>query len=207
MKVYDPSHLDRAAQYKLLAGAVVPRPVALVTTLGPGGINAAPFSFFNVLGVKPPMVMFSVGMRDGGEKDTVANLRDCPEMVIHLVDEANAEAMHICSATLPRGVNELEVAGLATLPSVMVRPPRIASCPVHLECVLDRMLPFGEVPYTLVIARIVYMHFDEAVVDDAFHIDIGALRPVARVTGQSMYLRSTDLFQLPPADLLAKTKA
>jgi len=198
MASFDPDSLTRAQQYKLLAGSVVPRPIALVTTLGIEGPNAAPFSFFNVLGVEPPMLMFSAGMRGELEKDTVRNLRGFPEMVIHLVDGPNAERMNLCSGPYPPSVNEIELAGFEIAKSDVVGPPRIASCPVHFECALDRIIPFGAVPYSLVVARVLRMHFRPDVVDAALHIDLKALDPIGRVTGPGMYSRTSDTFSLPP---------
>jgi flavin reductase (DIM6/NTAB) family NADH-FMN oxidoreductase RutF len=196
MASFDPAQLTHAEQYKLLAGSVIPRPIALVTTQGPHGPNAAPFSFFNVLGVEPPMLMFSVGARAGADKDTVRNLREVPEMVVHLVDEASSAGMNLCSGPYPPDVNELELAGFQSVPSDLVRPPRIASCPVQFECVLEQMTPFGTVPYNLVIARVVRMHFRAGLVNAAFHVDMQALNPVGRVAGPGMYTRVTDIFQL-----------
>jgi flavin reductase (DIM6/NTAB) family NADH-FMN oxidoreductase RutF len=198
MRSIDPEALGARKQYALLAGSVVPRPIALVTTCGPSGPNAAPFSFFNVLGVDPPMLLFSVGMRDGAEKDTVRNLRSCPELVIHLVDEANAEQMNRCAMPFGPTVNELEEVGFKTLPSDLVRPPRIASCPVHFECALESIVPFGKVPYHLVISRVLRMHFRDDVVDDDMHVNLLALAPIARVTGPGVYARIRDTFRLQP---------
>ncbi len=197
MRSVDPATITARQQYSLLTGSVVPRPIALVTTLGESGPNAAPFSFFNVLGVDPPMVLFSVGMRGNADKDTVRNLKACPEMVIHIVDEANAERMNICSTPYPPGVNELEAAKFETVPADLVKPPRIRSCPIHFECELHQIIPFGSVPFNLVIARIVRMHFRDGLVDDKWHIDMRALDPIARATGPGMYARTTDLFSLP----------
>jgi len=196
MTSFDPAQLTHAEQYKLLAGSVIPRPIALVTTLGAHGANAAPFSFFNVLSVEPSMLMFSVGMRAGLEKDTVRNLRELPEMVVHLVDEANSAQMNLCSGPYPPTVNELELAGFQSVPSDLVRPPRIASCPVQFECALEQITPFGKVPYHLVIARILRMHFRADVVNADFHVNLGALDPVGRIAGPGMYARVTDTFQL-----------
>lgn len=196
MTSFDPALLSHAEQYKLLAGSVIPRPIALVTTLSEHGPNAAPFSFFSVLGVEPPMLMFSVGMRADADKDTVSNLRKLPEMVVHLVDEANAVGMNLCSGHYPPSVNELELAGFQSVPSDLVRPPRIVSCPVHFECALEQITPFGKVPYNLVIARVLRMHFRAEVVNKAFHVDMRALNPIGRVAGPGMYTRVTDTFQL-----------
>jgi len=124
---------DRA--YPILASLVTPRPIALVTTLSPDGrINAAPFSFFNLLGASPPICAFAPGDReDGTPKDTARNVRAVHEFVVNLVDEALAGAMNRCAASLPYGENELTYAGLTTAPSTCVRPPRIAESPVNLE--------------------------------------------------------------------------
>jgi flavin reductase (DIM6/NTAB) family NADH-FMN oxidoreductase RutF len=144
------------------------------------------------------MLLFSVGMRDGAEKDTVRNLRSCPELVIHLVDEANAEQMNRCAMPFGPTVNELEEVGFKTLPSDLVRPPRIASCPVHFECALESIVPFGKVPYHLVISRVLRMHFRDDVVDDDMHVNLLALAPIARVTGPGVYARIRDTFRLQP---------
>src|SRR4029453_5960720 len=127
-------HASRA--YAILAGLVTPRPIALVTTVNAEGkINAAPFSFFNVLGAEPPIVGFAPGDRDNGTpKDTARNIRSMHEFVVNLVDEAIAEAMNCCAASLPYGENELVHAGLTSTPSSTVGPPRIAEAPASLEC-------------------------------------------------------------------------
>ena len=122
-------HASRA--YPILASLVTPRPIALVRTIGQDGVvNAAPFSFFNVLGARPPIVAFAPGDREPGiPKDTARNIRVSHEFVVNLVDEGIAEAMNQCAASLPHGVNELEQAGLTSTPSTSVAPPRIVQAP------------------------------------------------------------------------------
>src|SRR5277367_1199945 len=126
---------DRA--YPLLASLVTPRPIALVTTLSPeGNVNAAPFSFFNLIGADPPILAIAPGDRDDGTpKDTARNIRLTHEFVVNLVDEGIAEAMNKCAASLPYGENELLHAGLSAAPSSAVKPPRILEAPASLECV------------------------------------------------------------------------
>jgi flavin reductase (DIM6/NTAB) family NADH-FMN oxidoreductase RutF len=128
-------YADRA--YPLLASLVTPRPIAFVTTLSlDGRLNAAPFSFFNLMGGNPPICAFAPGDRENGTpKDTALNVRATHEFVVNLVDEAIAEAMNKCAASLPYGENELEHAGLTAVPSSIVKPPRIAESPASLECV------------------------------------------------------------------------
>jgi flavin reductase (DIM6/NTAB) family NADH-FMN oxidoreductase RutF len=127
-------HANR--RYTVLLSLVTPRPIAWVTSLSSDGkLNAAPFSFFNALGVDPPIIGFCPGDRDRGEpKDTARNVRATHEFVVNLVDEAVAEAMNKTSASLPYGQNELEAAGLTTAPSSVIKPPRIAEAPASLEC-------------------------------------------------------------------------
>src|SRR6202789_965147 len=127
-------YADRA--YTILASLVTPRPIALVTTISADGkINAAPFSFFNLMGANPPICAFAPGDRENGTpKDTALNIRATHEFVVNLVDESIAEAMNQCAASLPYGENELTRAGLTAAPSSIVKPPRIAEAPASLEC-------------------------------------------------------------------------
>src|SRR6516165_12690388 len=115
---------DRA--YPLLASLVTPRPIALVTSINAAGrVNAAPFSFFNLLGANPPICAFAPGDRDDGTpKDTALNIRAMHEFVVNLVDEGIAEGMNQCAAALPYGESELQHAGLTAAPSSVVKPPR-----------------------------------------------------------------------------------
>jgi flavin reductase (DIM6/NTAB) family NADH-FMN oxidoreductase RutF len=123
-------------RYKLLCALVVPRPIALVTTLGPDGIvNAAPFSFFNVFAEEPPLVVLGLQARpDGSLKDTSAHIRHTGSFTVNLVDEALAERMNICAVDFPPGTSELDAAGLTTLPGVAVPVPRIGEAVASLEC-------------------------------------------------------------------------
>src|SRR5438128_2179537 len=156
-------HADRA--YPLLASVVVPRPIALVTTLGPDGVvNAAPFSFFNLLGANPPILGFCPGDRaDGTPKDTARNIRQGHEFVVNLVDEAVAEAMNRTAASLPHGQSEIKLAGLTTAPCSVVKPPRIAESPASLECVEWGTLQIGE--NRLVIGLIKCVHVRDELFD------------------------------------------
>src|SRR3569833_3061105 len=125
---------DRA--YPILASLVTPRPIAFITTMSPEGkVNAAPFSFFNLLGADPPVLGVAPGDRDDGTpKDTARNIRLTHEFVVNLVDEDLAEAMNKVAASLPYGENELDHAELHACKSSVVKPPRIQDAPVSLEC-------------------------------------------------------------------------
>lgn len=198
---FDAATLRTREQYKLLTGTIMPRPIALVTTLGPHGVNAAPFSFFNAVGVKPPMVMLSIGPREDSLKDTVRNLERLPEFVVHIVDHASLHSMNLCAIPFPSKVSEVAYAGLRTEPSVKVAPPRLPDFPVQFECRVLEMRPIGRLPYTLVIGEILQFHYREGIVDAAFNVDGEKLDPIGRLSGTMNYTRIDGRFSLPLPDL------
>src|SRR5271170_3142034 len=151
--------------YPILASLVTPRPIPLVTTLSPDGkVNAAPFSFFNLIGADPPILAIAPGDRDDGTpKDTARNIRLTHEFVVNLVDEGIAEAMNKCAASLPYGENELEQAGLHSAPSSLVKPPRIVEAPASLECVEWGTLQIGD--NRVIIGLIKRVHVRDALFD------------------------------------------
>ena len=193
----DAAKISWQDQYKLMVGTVTPRPIALVTTLGRYGPNAAPFSFFNAIGSDPAMLMFSVGDRSGQTKDTVRNIREIPEFVVHIVSDAIKDKMNVCSVDYPIGVNELERAGFTALPSVKVRPPRIAEAPVAMECRLLQIVELGRRPSHVVFGEVVYFHYQDGLVNERFHVDVAAVNPVGRLAGKGGYCRVTDRFEMP----------
>lgn len=184
--------------YKLLAATVMPRPIAwIVTQDQDGGINAAPFSFFNVMGSAPPTVAVGIlSAPDRGFKDTARNILDTGEFVINLVPERLVRAMNVTAIDAPRGVDELKLAGLAVTPSSRVRPPCIAESPVCFECVSLSSVVTGP-GQVAVIGRVLTVHVaDEYVLDsDRAHIDTPKLDLVARSYG-SDYVRTHDTFSL-----------
>ncbi len=194
IRSFDPSDLTDAEQYRLVAGTVVPRPIALVVTQGPAGPNAAPFSFFNMLTVAPPMLIVSVAPRRGQEKDTIRNLRHCPEFVVHIPDMALAARMNACAASFPEDVDEIAIANFVTAPSVRVAPPRLAEFPVQFECRVAETLKLGTRPHTAVIGEIVHMHVRDGIVSDGFRVSGTALDAIGRISGQGEYVRLTDTF-------------
>lgn len=201
----DPRNLEEKDQYKLMTGSIVPRPIALVTTLGPQGINAAPFSLFNMVGSAPPMLMFSVGNQgDGREKDTVQNIRFLPEFVVHICNEEIAERMNICATDFPAGVSELEKAGFTSTPSVMVKPPRIKEAPVQMECRLLKIVDFGT-RHHVVFGEVVLFHFHDGIVNARYHVDSALLNPIGRLSGSS-YTRVSDQFLMERRYLGEKPK-
>src|SRR5438045_4996188 len=135
---FDLRQIPATDAYKLLVSTVVPRPIALATTVdGAGHVNAAPFSFFNAVSSLPPVVVLGISpgaASEDGYKDTERNIRDSGEFVVNLVDEALAERMNICAVDFPTGMGELDQAGLTAVASAEVKPPRIAEAPVSFEC-------------------------------------------------------------------------
>lgn len=186
-----------ALAYRLLAGLVVPRPIALVTTIDAvGNVNAAPFSFFNVIGTEPPMAVFAPANRDDGTpKDTAANLLVHRECVIHLCDEAVAIQMVECARALPPGVSEVARAGLTTRPAERVRPPILTECPVALECRVVDVRHYGE--NRLVVAEILLAHVRAGVADPVtWKVDYTQYAPIGRLNSPDGYTRTLDRFTL-----------
>ncbi|MBL8584801.1 MAG: flavin reductase family protein [Rhizobiaceae bacterium] len=195
---FDLEEVGTPNAYKLLAATVMPRPIAWVVTRDiKGGVNAAPFSFFNVMGSAPPTVAIGIlADPERGFKDTARNILDTGEFVVNLVPERLVEAMNETSIDAPRGVDELALAGLTTMPSDRVAPPRIAESPVSFECVSLSSVVTGP-SQVAVIGRVLTIHIaDEFVLDrERAHIDTPALDLVARSYG-SDYVRSRDTFSL-----------
>jgi flavin reductase (DIM6/NTAB) family NADH-FMN oxidoreductase RutF len=186
-------------RYKLLVSTVTPRPIAWVVSQDARGVvNAAPFSFFNAFAGDPPIVGIGIASRKPGQpKDTRANIRATGQFVVNLVSEENAEQMNITAIDFDTGVDEMEEAGLTPLPSLHVKPPRIAESPVAMECELVQIVDFGE--SGLVLGRVVAMHIHDDKVLDAskYYIDTPNLKLIGRMHGTGWYARTSDLFDMP----------
>ncbi len=196
---FDLSAMSTGDGYKLIASLVMPRPIAWITSVnGSGTVNAAPYSFFNLVSADPPLaaVGFSAASDREG-KDTLANVRATGELVINLVSEELAEAMNLTAINAPRGTDEAALAGLATAASEQVGPPRIVAAPVSMECrTFQRIEPSAK--STILLARILQVHVRrDAFLDEArLHIDPDVLRLVGRMHGGGGYCRTRDLFEL-----------
>ena len=195
---FDLDQIDTAVAYKLLAATVVPRPIAWVTTVNAKGlVNAAPYSFFNIMGAAPPTLVLGL-LADPlrGFKDTARNIIETGEFVVNLVPEALVRQMNITAVDAPADVSELELAGLEQAPAQHVRPPRIAQSPVSFECVNHATVLTG-VHQSVVIGRILAVHVADAHVQDAAlgHIDTRTLDLVGRTFGGG-YARTGDTFEL-----------
>jgi flavin reductase (DIM6/NTAB) family NADH-FMN oxidoreductase RutF len=194
----DPTDLDRKTIYKLLIGTVVPRPIAWVSSVSVDGLcNLAPFSYFNIACIEPPMLLFCPQHRpDGSRKDTLHNVEQTGEFVLHIVSEKLAEPMNQTSADYPRGMDEFEQTGLQTAPSIHVVPPRVAAAKVAFECRVEQIAPVGgPTGAAIVIGRVLLVHLHDEVWDDGYVV-LDALEPIARLAGNG-YVRVTDTFDLP----------
>lgn len=184
-------------RYKVLAGSVVPRPIALITTVDKDGIvNAAPFSFFNALSAHPPLLGFGIQRGvNGEEKDTYKNILNKGEFTINIVSDELVEAMNICGIDFESDVDELTMANLSKEPGVLIKAPRIKESKVSLECTLHDAISTGE-RGDLILGRIVMVHIDEELIDlENLYIDQVGLDAVGRMGGHG-YVRTREYFDL-----------
>lgn len=194
----DPQSLSPIEQYKILSGAVVPRPIAFVSSCSPdGAVNLAPFSFFNGMGANPMIVVFSPVTSGRQDKDTLRNVRlpedgGTGEFVVNLAVEGYFRQMAACAEPLDYGQSELDMVGLTAAESRVVRPPRVAESPVSFECRTLQIVstnPGEHMSANIVIGRVEHVWLHDDVVDDAWHIDQEALGAVGRVGGPE-YVRT-----------------
>ncbi len=198
---FDFDVLTAHQRYKLMASLIVPRPIALVTTLGEDGtVNAAPFSLFNMLGEDPPIVMISINKRDDDSlKDTARNILRTGEFVVHLTDEPIAEQMHRCGDRLPPDESEVDAVGFTTASSSAVAPPRIVEAPVAFECRLWERLETES--RHILIGKVLRLHARDGLVDtERWRVRLQSYFPVGRF-GASFYTRTRDRFAIDAADL------
>ena len=191
----DPASLEPSDVYRLMISVIVPRPIAWVSTRSPDGVlNAAPFSYFQALGGKPPMVMIAVGRRRAGEpKDTWRNIEATGEFVVNMVGERSGPAMVRTSVDHPYGVSEFEQVGLTPVASERVAPPRIAECGVAFECRLERILDLAG--SGVIVGRILLFWLDDALLDADGRVDPLKLRPLGRLGGKN-YATIGELLQI-----------
>jgi flavin reductase (DIM6/NTAB) family NADH-FMN oxidoreductase RutF len=194
---------------KLMTGSILPRPIGWISTVNANGQpNLAPFSFFNMVCANPPTVMFASMIRstDGGQKDTLNNIRVNGEYVVNIVTEELAEAMNISSQEISSDVNEFELAGVTPVASATISPPRVAESPIHLECKMTHIIEIGNQPGggSVVIGEVVHLHVDEGVLLGTDKIDLTTLRPIGRLAGGD-YVRMRDIFHMErPKSQIAK---
>ncbi|MCU1261901.1 MAG: hypothetical protein JWO80_4786 [Bryobacterales bacterium] len=195
----DPAESDPRNIYKLMVGAIVPRPIAFVSTLSAAGVrNLAPFSFFTAVSANPPVICFSPMIRgsDASKKDTLRNIEETGEFVVNVVSEEFAKAMNACSGEYPPEVDEFDVSKLTPIPSEAVKPPRVAEAHVQMECRLCKVVHVSAKPLggSLVLGEVLRFHVDDAIVHN-FSIDPDKLNAIGRMGGPT-YVRTTNRFDM-----------
>ena len=194
---FDFTETDGALRYKLMSSAIVPRPIAWVTSCSRRGErNAAPFSFFNMMGAAPPLVVLGIMRRsDGSYKDSAANILETGEFVVNLVTESDAGRMNATSRDAPAGHDELAASHIPVIESTGIAPPRIASAPIAMECMLDHVYEAGR--SSVLIGEVKHFHIADAFLDrETMRLDTPAMNLVARLHGADWYVRTTDMFAL-----------
>lgn len=193
---FDFSDLNPKERYKLLSGTVIPRPIALITTLSKDGRrNAGPFSFFNVLTHDPAIVAIGVeNYEDGRMKDTSRNIRDTEEFIVHIIDDALAAQMDVCAVKFGPDVDELAEAGLETVPGTRVKAPRIVTAPAALECRRYMTLEVSQAR-EIILGEVLGVHVRADAVDERLHVDQLKLDAIGRLGGHS-YARTREQFDM-----------
>ena len=211
--IFEVSKAKPREVYNMLIGLVAPRPIALVTSMNETGqLNAAPFSAYNYLCTDPPIVALGVTDRPGGDfvpKDTARNIRRAGEFVVNVVTEDLLEAMNVTATDFPAEVNELEMAGLETEPSVVVKVPRIRQAHAALECVEHTTLEIGR--SRIILGRVLAMYVEDQFVDlNGPYIKAEELHAVGRMNGLGAYVKTRDSFlnvpRIPYAEWVKGTR-
>jgi len=196
---FDPQELEQSAIYKLLTGAVIPRPIGWISSISEDGIlNLAPFSFFNAVGDDPPHVMFSTVRGNNTNKDTLNNVLATKQFVVNMVTEENVEKMNTTSQSLSANESEFELASLTPIPSVKIKPPRVKESPITMECELVHHYSLENHKFggaTIIVGKIVMFHIDESVLLDGYKINLETYKPVARLAG-SNYSKLGEIFSI-----------
>ena len=183
-----PEALTERENYKLLISTIIPRPIAFVTSVNEQGVvNAAPFSFFNVVSSNPPMISVSVQRKAGVQKDTARNITASKQFVVHVVDEAIVAEVNKTAANLAAHESEIDVTSLTLIPSTVVNVPAVAEAKVRFECELVQHVPLGgedgQSGCDLLIGRIVQYYVQDGLRDEQGHIDPHTLNAMSRLAG------------------------
>lgn len=196
---FDPDKLEQSAIYKLITGAVIPRPIGWISSISDDGINnLAPFSYFNIVGDDPPHVMFSTVRGNNTNKDTLNNVLSNKQFVVNIVTEDLVEKMNKTSEAIPSNESEFDLANLTPIASVKILPMRVGESKITFECemvhhyYLENHKNGGS---CIIIGRILMMHFDESVLLENYKINLETYRPIARLAG-SNYAKLGEIFSV-----------
>jgi flavin reductase (DIM6/NTAB) family NADH-FMN oxidoreductase RutF len=195
----DPTTQSDRENYKLLIGSIVPRPIALVTTLSKEGVlNAAPFSYFSIVSSQPPLLLVSVQRKQGVMKDTSRNATETGAYVIHIVDESIIDKVNETAANLPPDESEVTRAGFTPIASEAIVVPGLKEAKIRMECLLEQAIPIGgideQIACDLLIGRVVRFHIADEIYENG-NINPDKLAPVSRMAG-SYYARLGSLFSI-----------
>ena len=195
MKI-EPGELSKSQAYKLLISALIPRPIALVSTVNESGVvNVAPFSFFGGVSSKPPIIYISIDRkRDGDKKDTLKNIELNGDFVVNIVTEEIAEKMNICAVDFPYGMSDAKIAELTPIDSDIVRSPRILESPINFECKVIKIIEIGEAPNSVVFGEVVMFHIRDELLEDGV-VNPKKLKVVGRLGG-NLYTLVDNIFEL-----------
>ncbi len=194
--VIDPTTLSPREAYALFISAIVPRPIAFVTSMNEHKmVNAAPFSFFNAIASSPLLLMISIARKKGARKHTTENILHTKNFVVNVVTEDLVQAMNISAGDFPPDISEIEAAHLSLTPSIRITTPSIAEAAVRCECILHKHIEVGNEPSDLIIGEVVQFHVKEGFLSNGV-IDQTKLRPVGRMGG-NFYSKTNDVFELP----------
>lgn len=197
--ILDFSQLPPRDTYNWMVNSITPRPIGWVSTISAEGkTNLAPFSFFQGVCANPPTLIFcGANDRTGKKKDSVINVGQVQEFVVNLVSYALREPMNLSAASLPFGESEFEKFDIATAPSQLIRPPRVADAPIAFECKLERIVELGSGPLgsSVVFGTILCMHVSDSVLTADGTIDPVKLDTIGRMGGD-FYTRTTEMFSI-----------
>ncbi|EPZ43325.1 flavin reductase family protein [Alicyclobacillus acidoterrestris] len=197
MLALHPDELSPRDNYKFLIGSIIPRPVAFVTTKSAAGtLNAAPFSYFNIVSSAPPMISVSVQRVNGKQKDTARNAISANAFVVHICDADNVDYVNQTAASLGPEESEVERVGLTPVDSRVIDVPGVQEAKIRMECILEHALPLGGSAPTcdLLIGRVVQYHIQPDLYEDG-RIDALRLNPVARLAGND-YVKLGEIFAM-----------
>lgn len=196
---FNPDELEYSAVYKLLTGAIIPRPIGWISTIDENGVNnLAPFSYFNAVGEDPPHVMFSTVRGNNTNKDTLNNVLANKQFVVNMVTEDLVDQMNTTSQAVSSEIDEFELAGVTPIDSVKVKPKRVKESPITFECEMVHhyfLEDHKQGGACIIIGRIVMMHFDDIVLLDNYKINLEKYKPVARLAG-SNYSKMGEIFSV-----------
>lgn len=202
---YEIANNDHGLPFNPLKGCVVPRPIAWISTISKAGlVNLAPFSFFNMFSYDPPFIAFSGAgnVKDHAEKDTIANAEETGEFVYNLATWDQREQVTKTALIVDRGVDEMAAAGLESLPSRLVKPPRVKGAPVHFECRYHKTVELkGNRPvscHKVIFGEVIAVHIDDSVINADGIVDVLKMRPIARL-GYRDYSSVNSIFQMDKA--------